>query len=399
MRSLLSLLALVVTACGSTTPAAEVPRRMGGQVRLGAFVSPSQYEAFIRAEVAMARGDLEGAIYQYRVALSGADEDPYVHARLALAFDAAGQAENASDALQRALDVDPESEAAWLARGDIAARHQQTDSAITAYEHAASAPIHSTEARLRTAALLRTTHNEARADAVLEELVHEAGDGTLTAARARLMLAIARNDATAMLACAREILRIAPMRSDELRAIAIQMLNAGRAHSAVDLLIALPEREDDIPLMTRALLEAGLYSRAESYLATHDVRSLGTTLDLARVYLAARRPERALELAEGALTEGLNPAEAHQVAAEAAYALFHNDLAAMHLAAIAVGSRGYAASRALLAHVLQAEGMHAEAVEVLVVASRTSDDPALTHALEAIRREGPIPRPSPAATQ
>lgn len=151
--------------------------------------------------------------------------------------------------------------------------------------------------------------------------------------------------------------------------------------------------------MTRGLLEAGLYSRAESYLATHDVRSLGTTLDLARVYLAARRPERALELAEGALTEGLNPAEAHQVAAEAAYALFQNDRAAMHLAAIAVGSRGYAASRALLAHVLQAEGMHAEAVEVLVVASRTSDDPSLAQALEAIRREGSAPTPSAAVTQ
>ncbi|MBK8171821.1 MAG: hypothetical protein IPK60_15940 [Sandaracinaceae bacterium] len=369
-----ALAVLFVTACGASVVSTELPRRMGGVRRVGTFVSPSSYEAFVRAERAMTRAELEDAVYQYRYALAGAYEDPFVLARLAIALDAVGRRDDANEALSRALQLDAQSEAAWLARGDIAARHEEHASAIAAYEQAASAEIGSIDGALKLAEALRINNSPERANAVLESLAQRGGEGGLAGARAQLAMAVARDDGESIVASARAVMRIAPMATSELRTLAERVLESGNARGALQLLSAVPDSAGDEPLRVRALLAAGRYADVEAYLATHELSRLGNTLEIAKLYLQAHRPARALELAEGALLEGPTP-EAHYVAGASAYALLSNDRAALHLAAVPHGAHEYTAARTLLARILLLEGMQSEAGEVLrALAASNPDD-------------------------
>ncbi|MCA9583119.1 MAG: tetratricopeptide repeat protein, partial [Myxococcales bacterium] len=70
------LLASVSGCGGAKTP--EVTRTLDGAARRGYFVSPYSYEWYVRGELAMERGDFEGAADAFERALLGPEEDPYV---------------------------------------------------------------------------------------------------------------------------------------------------------------------------------------------------------------------------------------------------------------------------------------------------------------------------------
>lgn len=374
-----------MAGCGSSASEGNVPRTLGGTTRLGSFVSSSSYEAFVRAERAVERNELSDAVYQYRVALSGASEDPYVLARLALVLSRLEQHDDANDAVERALRLDPESESAWLAKAQIEESRNNVTAAIAAYERAAAAPISSDTATLQLAALLYRTQDAARADALLQALIEKAGTGALAAARARLQMAVERNDLPGIIENATSIQRIFPMTSGEVRALAARILAGGDGARAADLLATVPESNDDAPLRVNALLAARRYGAVEAFLATHEPARVGSTLDVARIYLAANVPARALELAEGALLTD-SGSGGHLVAAEAAFELHLLDRTATHVAAIARGESDYIPSRILLARALASNGMRAEAFEVLTeVAAEAPEDTRVSVALEALR--------------
>ncbi len=107
---MLSTLLLCVACGGPEAP--EVPRKLEGKVVRGAFVSPYSYEWVVRAERAMSLGDFEHAVLAFQHARSGAEEDPWLFARLVRAQTCAGQLRKAKQTLKEAFEHFPRQR--WL---------------------------------------------------------------------------------------------------------------------------------------------------------------------------------------------------------------------------------------------------------------------------------------------
>lgn len=390
LRSRLTIWAAIaattlVVACGSA-PEPRIVRRIGGERRAGAFVSPHQYEWFVRGEIATAYGRHEEAAEAYRMALAGAEEDPLVLARLAETLDQLGQREEAERLLAEAHESQPGSESLWLATARIAARRGDADRAIAAYQRAQQAAPDSETAPIELARLLRDRGAAERADSVLESFATRAGGGTAGASRARLALALARGDAAAAAASVESLLRVAPARADEVREAAETALSGGRPDVAVRLLERVPRRAGDEELRVRALIEAGRGDEAEGLLAAAPDDAFASLLEEARLLLAIGRPERAEELAATAAQTGGGPL-ARVVEGRAALAQGRFVEAAAAFGSVARGAEGFAAARIGLAETLAAQGLDALAVETLAhtIETGTDDDEAVRAALERLR--------------
>jgi tetratricopeptide (TPR) repeat protein len=318
---------LLLAACGASHTQATVTRRLAGRTTPGVFVSPGAYEHFVRAEYAASLARWAEAAAAYRYALAFGDEDPLLHARLAIALDQVGQRDDADEALARALALDPDAEAAHLARGEIALARGDVRAAIAAFERARASAPESEGAALRLAAVLRDAGALQRADAVLDRLAREGGPAGATAARARFAAALAGSDVEATADAALTLLRIAPARAADVREAATRALDAGRADLAARLVAAMPARDSDLPLRVRVALATGDLDATEGLLAITDPDALGGEVETARLWLGAGRTERALELAREAVRRQPGPA-AQRLLGDAALAAGHPDEAA-----------------------------------------------------------------------
>ena len=129
-------LGLTAHGCSRGQSQTTIFRRLDGKRVAGTFVPPSSYEAYIRGEIALARGRAEEAIGQFQLASAGPQEDPYLLARLAKAYALSGDAARAEAALREAWHVDACSEAAWLAQGEIAHSAGDLNRAAESYRQA-----------------------------------------------------------------------------------------------------------------------------------------------------------------------------------------------------------------------------------------------------------------------
>jgi hypothetical protein len=279
------------------------------------YVSSYAYTWFIRAELMRARGDLRGAIRGYRATLADAEADPYVLARFATALDAAGDHAAAEAALHEAFVLDPQSEAAWLARAQIARRRGDDPAAIGAYERAERAAPASGHAPLALAELLRAGGDPERALAVLERYEARTLPGSLGATRARLSLALLRDDAPGTHAAAQALLRASNTAEPLLITATRELLETGRAPLARRIMDALGERADRAPLRFAVLVACGAYAAAETLLAASTPDAFGGLLPLAEAYVAVGRSDEALQLATLARTQSPDDVRAQRLEA------------------------------------------------------------------------------------
>ncbi len=291
-----ALLALLV-ACGSRPPP-TVTRILGGERRVGAFVSPYAYEHFIRAELAAATGDDATAIHEYGLARLGPQDDVLVIARLAEALDRLGRTEQAERVLREGEALDPASEAVWLARARIFAHHGQLGLAMDAAARAAELAPESDAPVLLLAELLERADATPRAAAVLRA----AGDSP-NALRRRLVMALAQGDGLAASEALERLLRVAPARVRDVVAAARLALDDGRPALALHLLALLPPQAQ-APLRTRALLAAGRQDEAEALLRTTPADSFGGPGPHASLLLRAGLVDAAVEAAKTAVALG-----------------------------------------------------------------------------------------------
>jgi predicted Zn-dependent protease len=309
------------TAKGARTPtsAASPAARRQPQPTARSFVSPYRYEWFIRAEVYAATGRYAEAVEAYQMALTSADDDPYVFARLAQAEDQAGENDAAARTLAAGLALDPQSEAIWLARARIAERHGDVPAALEAYERAEAAAPSAPDAPFALAALLRRTGHPGRASAVLDRFA-------------------ARN-ATSVTPPPRPF--------------------------AVDPRLAL-----DTAL---AFHDA---ARVEHLLATTPPDQLGGPVAAAEAYLAIDRPARALELlAERSTANDPDPHRRSLVQAQALLLTGRPTEAATLAAAIPKASAHHHAATRVLALALEAAALPALARELDAGAPAASSSP------------------------
>jgi len=377
----------LLTACGALGGTPQITRTVGGHSRTGAFVSPYQYEHFLRGELANLHGDLATAAEEYRAARGGSADDPLLIARLADVLDRLDRHDEAMALLRQGDDDFPHDESIWLTRGRIHQRHGRLDEAAEAFGQAAAAAPASEDGPLALAGVLRAQSQADEADAVLERyLGHARGAG---AARARLRLAIERDDPLAAADAVRALLEAAPARASEVRDAALSALRHDHPELALRLLAALPDTREDRPLRLRALLEARAFDDAEALLAGWMPSGPEERIVVAEGYLAIGQPQRALELAQ--VSQSDDGPRATLIVGRALAAAGQPGRAAEVLSTIAPGSRAWPAAPIALAHVLRDAGRPAAAAEVLARAQARAPSEALQVELADARREAGRP--------
>lgn len=335
-----------------------ITRTVGGETRVGVFVAPSQYEDFVRGELARSRGAYEEAATRYELARSGGEDDVLLLARLADAYDHLGRRADAERALGIARGLDPEAEIVWMTSGEIRERHDERDLAIADYERAHEAAPTSEAPVLALARVLVAAGRGERAAEVLREHVRHA-PSALSAARAALALALTRRDAAALSAAAATLARIAPGHTDEIEAAARALAGSGDALIAHRLLSSLPPRTVDRELAIDVAIAAGARADAERLLAFEASGSVAALLRDARHWLALEDGARAEELAEVARAEDPTDSSAIVVLAEARLAQGDYTRAAELFASIPRGAAASAEARGGLRRALAAGGLPA----------------------------------------
>jgi len=282
----------------STLPAA---RAVPSQVP---FVSPSSYEAFIRAELDAARGEPARAVAAYQAAFELGDADPFLISQLAQALDRSGQPDAAEAQLDRALARQPDSEALLLASARIARRAGRQARALGAYARAqevASSPA----TALERVAYLRELGGEERSLEALKALASQhAGQhrsGVRDRLRIDLELALAERSGShradgQLVGCARDWLALGGGDAVLSRRAAEALIERGHAALALELLAAVPASEADTPLRLRATLALGRSAECEHLLSSVPPHWLGGPLPMAEAYLQAGRPDEALRV-------------------------------------------------------------------------------------------------------
>lgn len=132
--SALALLLLAAApACGRSSGGTTV-ERIGGRLRERPFASATAYEAYLRGELAAARGDFVEADRQLALAAFADEADPWIVARRVQHLLAAGQRARAIDVARAATGRHPDAAAAWLglasALGDTDATLAERDAAL-----------------------------------------------------------------------------------------------------------------------------------------------------------------------------------------------------------------------------------------------------------------------------
>lgn len=325
---MLIVLGLAPTGGCVRGPSAAVVRRVGGAERPGRFVSPYEYEHFVRAERCAALSDFVCAAEGYENALLGADEDPYVLARLAEALDRLGDSEASGRRLARAEALGPGSVDVALARARIAERHERWDEAVSAGRAAVARDPGSTEAKAWLARLLLRLDRADEAARLLGEGPHD----SLALVELALDVAFARGDRAAILATARALAMGWAFGDDRLRGLATRAAGAGDPGLAADLLarVRVPG-ESDRRLGLSYLAAARRTDDLEVALARDATGPL--VVDAGFAELATSRPERALERADSVLATEPDP-RARRLRGEALLALGRSDEGMRELRAV-----------------------------------------------------------------
>lgn len=129
----LLLLAAVAPACARSSGPTTV-ERIGGRLRERPYASATAYEAYLRGELAAARGDFVEADRQLSLAAFADASDPWIVARRVHHLLAAGLRSRAIDVAREGTGRHPDASAAWLglasALGDSPATRAERDAAL-----------------------------------------------------------------------------------------------------------------------------------------------------------------------------------------------------------------------------------------------------------------------------
>ncbi len=128
----LFLFAVVLSACASSP--GTTTEHIGGRLRERPYASATAYEAFLRGELAAARGDFAEADRQMNLASFADEADPWIVARRVQHLTAAGQRARAIELARAATARYANASAAWLslatALGDETATLAERDAAL-----------------------------------------------------------------------------------------------------------------------------------------------------------------------------------------------------------------------------------------------------------------------------
>jgi tetratricopeptide (TPR) repeat protein len=293
-------------------------------------VPPFAYEALVRGELLLARGDVAGAIAEFELASAAPEEDPYLLSRLAYALALQGDLRASESALAHAEKLDGCSEAVWLTRGELAERASKFEDAAAHYARAGQcAP----ESDLAVLGLARVLSRQGQGTRALSVLSQWAGGRSSRARQAAFELAIAQGDEHAIVQTLDILLSDTLARSDQLENAVRRALSLDRPRLAERLMQHAPGSVD-VALRARVQLACGDQSAARILLSGASSEQLGGPLLAADLFERAGLFERAdLEASEVLRHE--ESSEARLIRARARRALGQTALALSDLQAAA----------------------------------------------------------------
>ncbi len=358
------VIACVVCGCATATTDAEIPRTLGGEMRLGRFVPPFAYEAYVRGELALARGDIEGAVAQFELATAAPDEDAYLLSRLAWAQALSGDSKGAERTLAHAAKVDGCSEPVWTTRARLAERTRDLARARAAFAEATHCAPYSAAGPIGLSRVLVALGERERAQAVLEAFALRVDRPE--SYEAALALALVREDSIAVGAALEGMLATGAPPATTLHAAIEQALALDRPLLAARL---MDHARPAVPptLAARVCLARGDVACAQGKLAMTATAALGGAAEATELLLAAELFERAEVEASVALVSSPSPrlfllrARARAALGQTHAAL--EDLAQVH------GSEHATAVRALLVSLTRKAGLSGLAQELAPQAS------------------------------
>jgi tetratricopeptide (TPR) repeat protein len=219
--SLLLLLPLVVVGC-AVEP--KVPRVYGGRVIEGAIVPPEAYALYLRGVLAEEAGDLQSALAAYEATIKEDDEDPEPFTRIGdvrCRLDPKSRA--ADDAFAEAQAIDRTYAPLLVARARCAAARGQTEQAIALTEAVSKADRQSPQ--LEALYLSLATKRPARERAIA--LTVAAGEHVV-AWEALIAWGRSHSEPELVARGLEGLLRVAPMRSRDIEAGALDLLGKGQ---------------------------------------------------------------------------------------------------------------------------------------------------------------------------
>jgi len=353
--------------CAATPP--QVARATEQGVSRGEYVSPYQYEHYLRGELALAAGQPAEAAREFALARTGSADDAWLRARHAQALTEAGEWERAGRVLDDSLARFPRSLELHLTRARWAEGQGRDELAFAALVRAEEVAPDASEGPLAHAALLTRRGRDADAEAVLDRFLARSPDADAFAAR--LELALRRSQLDVAVQVVRAWAAHPPRDRAALRRVAGLALEQGRPELTLSLLPA-PVGHAERVLCLRAHTRAGRHAEAEALLALLRDDDVGGLEQRAALYLEVRRADVALELLGElvARPETATPAQALLIGS-CLLQLGRAADAAGWFARVPADATDGAAARAQLSLALRAAGLPALSDEV---SARTARD-------------------------
>ncbi len=286
------LWAVSALGCAASTP--HVARATEeGVVSTGPYVSPYQYEHYLRGELALASGQPAEAAREFALARTGSADDAWLRARHAQALTDAGEWERAGRVLDDSLVRFPRSLELHLTRARWAEGQGREEAALAALIQAEEVSRGAPAGALAHAALLSRLGHDADAEAVLDRFLARSPHAHAYAARLELALRRAQLDVAVQVV--RAWSEHPPRERAALRRVAALALEQGRPELTLSLLTA-PTGPEERLLCLRAHAQTGRYAEAEAELALVRDQDVGGLEQRASLYLLVRRADVALEL-------------------------------------------------------------------------------------------------------
>jgi predicted Zn-dependent protease len=335
----------------------DVVERIAGQPRVRAFASGTAYEAFLRAEVALLRGDLEEASRQLDLATFADESDGWLAARQSEVLLRGHRADDALETARQCTRRWPSQSACWIALGACLSSLARPAEATEAFSRALAAAPDDPEVR---AAVALGQGASPQTAARASEGAPEARPGDRTAAQ-RSLLDAGRDARPTLPDLRRDRARVALERgafrvADDLLT---PLYQAGRATLEDRLRLIDARVRDGRPADALALVQGlplGQGSRGVSL------------VERARRWLSVSRPAQALEDASRAREEGSADPGARLILGASLARLGRTAEALAVLATIEAGDREFVEARVEAAEALFREARSAWADRALLAA-------------------------------
>jgi tetratricopeptide (TPR) repeat protein len=328
-----------------------------GRAVRGVVIGPFAYEQYLRGALAMEHREPAVAAEHFRAALSSDETSGFLYAWLARAELRRGAQAAAEEAIAQAIVVEPDLELAWVVRGEIAEAQGGFDEARDAFETAVDLEPAEEEPSLDFGAFLERRADRSAAVQEYERLLAR----TPAAVRVRRALGLALLDLGELARGVGELERVVRASGGEresLLRLATAQMTSGNLARAAELFRASMASEDRAQSGRRGLIECLLHMRARGP-AAEEIRRYrpagepaGVALERARLTLRAEDFELAIGEAEHALAARPELEEARLVLGLGLEGSGRRDQAMRTLAAIPSAAPVFAEARAAMARIL-----------------------------------------------